>query len=234
MSPKAAANGGLAAKNMKKNGLMINVMKHLAMFFVLSVFALAANAQTYIKLNGLYALAGVVNPAVEFPLSERSTFQAEIVVSPWTSVTLGGRSGPMRFGIFLNEYRRYFGERNRGWYLGANAGGMAFHMTKPYWERGVRLQQKSAKGYGMMFGAAIGRQWRLGERWLIDAFFGWSFTSSFYNGYSLVDGLVEGGRIYNKGELILRPAGHEHDPFNGSAEWLPNKIGVSIGYRIGK
>ena len=206
----------------------------MSVLLIFSAFALTAKGQAYVKLNGLYALAGVANPAVEFPLSERSTFQAEIVASPWVSVTLGGRSGPMRFGIFLNEYRRYFRERNRGWYLGANAGGMAFHMAKPYWERGVRLQQKSAKGYGMMFGLAAGYQWRLGERWLVDAFFGWAFMSSFYNGYSLVDGLAEGGHTYDKGELILHPAGHGHDPFNGSAEWLPNKIGVSIGYRIGR
>lgn len=207
-------------------------MKRLLLIFLFCISFLPGKAQAYLKLNGLYALGGVVNPAVEIPLSAKATFQSEIAWSPWRSVTVGGRSGPMKFGIFLNEYRRYFGERNRGWYLGANAGGMAFHMTKPYWDRGPRLQQKSAKGYGFMFGLAAGYQWRIGERWLVDAFFGWSFMSSFYNGYSLVDGLVEGDHTYNKGELILHPIGHEHDPWNGSAEWLPNKIGVSIGYRI--
>ena len=44
------------------------------------------SAQTYVKLNGLYALVGVVNPAVEFTISPKSTFQTEIVVSPWESV----------------------------------------------------------------------------------------------------------------------------------------------------
>ena len=33
------------------------------------------SAQTYVKLNGLYALVGVVKPAVEFTISPKSTFQ---------------------------------------------------------------------------------------------------------------------------------------------------------------
>ena len=207
-------------------------MLKLLYILFLCVVPLVGISQSCVKLNGLYALAGVINPAVEFPLSDKSTFQSEVVWSPWQSVTVNERSGPMKFGIWLNEYRRYFARRNEGWYLAANAGGMAFHMTKPYWERGPRLQQKSAKGYGLLFGLAIGREWAIGRRWLVDAYFGWSYMSSHYNGYSLVDGLVEGNYTYDKGELILHPVGHEHDPWNGSAEWLPNKIGVSIGYKL--
>lgn len=195
-----------------------------------------AHGQVTVKLNGLYALAGVVNPAVEIALSPRATFQSEIVWSPWESVTRRGISGPMKFGIFMNEYRRYFDRRFEGWYVAANAGAMLFNMTKPTLRGGIGLSSKSSKGYGMMFGLAGGYQWRLGERWSVDACFGWSFMSSFYNGYALVDGLVDGGQTYNKGELILTPHGHDDlahpDPWNGSAEWLPNKIGVSIGYRI--
>lgn len=207
-------------------------MKRLLFTLFFSASVLCVTAQTHVKLNGIYALAGIINPSVEFPLSTKSTFQAEIVWSPWESVTINGRSGPMKFGIFLNEYRRYFRQRNEGWYLAANAGGMVFNMTKPYWEQGLHLQQKSAKGYGLMFGLAAGHEWQIHERWMIDVYFSWSFMSSWYNGYSLVDGLVEGDYTYNKGELILHPIGHEHNPWNGSAEWLPNKIGISVGYRI--
>ena len=35
----------------------------------------ATDAQIYAKLNGLYALVGVVNPAVEFRLTDHSAFQ---------------------------------------------------------------------------------------------------------------------------------------------------------------
>ena len=215
-------------------------MKKLGLFFT-GVLLLAsvrpAAAQTYVKLNGLYAAVGVLNPAVEFRLSPKSTFQTELVYSPWKSVTIGGATGPMKFGIFLNEYRRYFKERNRGWYVGANAGMMLFNMAKLVFESGkLTLERKSSKGYGMMFGICGGYEWKFRERWLLDVFFGWSVMSSFYNGYALVDGLVDGGQTYNKGQIIMTPHGHENykyeDPWNGSAEWLPNKIGVSIGLVI--
>ena len=64
----------------------------------------SAAAQGYVKLNGLYALAGLVNPAVEFAISPKSTLQTDIVVSPWKSI----RGKHMTFAIFMCEYRRYF------------------------------------------------------------------------------------------------------------------------------
>ena len=84
------------------------------------------SAQIYVKLNGLYALAGVSNPAVEFTLSPKSTFQTEIVYSPWQYVRDRGVNKPMHFAIFMNEYRRYFKKHNSGWYLGANMGKQGF------------------------------------------------------------------------------------------------------------
>ena len=48
--------------------------------------------------------------------------------------------------------------------------------------------------------------------------------ASWYNGYNL-DGTVQ-WHPHRRDEP-------EHpDPFNGSGEWLPNKIGVSIGLMI--
>ena len=73
-----------------------------------------SEAQTYVKLNGLYALVGVINPAVEFRLSPHSTFQSEFVCSPWKSIEHNGAHKPMLFGIFMNEYRRYFKRHNTG------------------------------------------------------------------------------------------------------------------------
>ena len=193
----------------------------LAGLFVFTATALPAGAQTYVKLNGLYALAGVVNPSVEFVISPKSTVQTEIVVSPWESI--GGKH--MLFGILMGEYRRYFRGHNDGWYLGANAGMMAFDMSKPYmdgWH--LRFEDRYCKGYGFMIGICAGYEWQFRERWVLDAFLGWSWMSSFYNGYSM------------DGEIDMhphRPVQPEYpDPFNGSSEWYPNKIGLSIGYRI--
>ena len=180
-----------------------------------------AASQGYVKLNALYALVGVVNPSVEFAISPKSTLQTDIVVSPWKSIN----QKHMTFAIFMGEYRRYFKEHNRGWYLGANIGMMAFDMSKPYiegWK--LKFEDRYCKGYGMMIGLCVGYEHQFGERCLLDAFFGWAWMDSHYNGYSF-DGKVD---MYPH-----RPVQPENpDPFNGSSEWYPNKLGVSIGYRI--
>jgi hypothetical protein len=100
-------------------------------------------------------------------------------------------------------------------------------MSKPYLLNGqFGLQDRYCRGYGFMFGAALGYEYQFCERWLLDAFVGFSWMHSTYNGYSL------------SGEIDLypqRPAWKEPDspdPLNYSAEWLPNKIGISIGYLI--
>lgn len=177
--------------------------------------------QTYLKLNGLYACLGVVNPAIEFTVSPKSTLQAEIVVSPWQSFN----NKHMLFAILMGEYRCYFKEHNRGFYLGANIGMQAFDMSKPYmngWK--LEFENRYCKGYGFQIGLCAGCEWQLGQRGLLDVFFGWAWMSSFYNGYTM-DGMIEMNPH--------RPVQPKHpDPFNGSSEWYPNKVGFSFGYRI--
>lgn len=184
-------------------------------------FAQNTSAQTYIKLNGLYALAGVINPAAEFVLSPHSTFQSEIVFSPWKQI---GEKHAL-FGIFMNEYRYFFKKHNTGWYLGANAGMMGFNFSKPYLDGfSIKFQNRYSKGYGIMLGVCAGFEYQFAERWVLDAFLGWSWMHSYYNGYSM-DGQIDMNPH--------RPIPPKYpDPFNASAEWYPNKIGISIGYRI--
>ena len=204
-------------------------MKHLAILTLLLYAALShpatAAAQIYAKLNGLYALVGVVNPAAEFRLTDHSAFQTEFVYSPWKSIRVDGLSKPMYFGIFMNEYRYYFRGYARGWYVGGNVGMMAFRMSKPYVENWhLRLENRYSKGYGFMFGACAGYELVFRERWVFDVFFGWSWMTSFYNGYDL------DGRTQMEPHRPVQPL--HPDPFNGSSEWYPNKIGVSLGIRI--
>lgn len=177
-------------------------------------------AQGYVKLNGLYALAGVVNPAVEFRLTNHSTYQAEVVYSPWQSVN----GHPLHFGIFMNEYRYYFKESNHGFYAAGNVGMMAFKMSKPEIRNGkLRMQNRICKGNGFMFGLAVGYEYKFAKRWMLDVFFGYSFMESRYNGYTL------DGEIYMEPHRPDWKQPKHPDPYNGSGEWLPNKIGVSIG-----
>ena len=200
------------------------ILKTLLILFALSLPTQRLDAQIYAKLNGLYALVGAINPAVEFTVSPKSTFQTEIVFSPWKYVNDHGVDKPMKFGILMTEYRRYFKQHNRGWYLGANMGMMGFKMSKPQFSDGWFLENRYSKGYGMMIGICGGFEYQFADRWLLDAYFGWSYMLSWYNGYSL-DGTID---LYPHRPVQLE----KPDPFNGSHEWLPNKIGVSIGFMI--
>ena len=200
------------------------ILKTLLILFALSLPTQRLDAQIYAKLNGLYALVGVINPAVEFTVSPKSTFQTEIVFSPWKYVNDHGVDKPMKFGILMTEYRRYFKQHNWGWYLGANMGMMGFKMSKPQFSDGWFLENRYSKGYGMMIGICGGFEYQFADRWLPDAYFGWSYMLSWYNGYSL-DGTID---LYPHRPVQLE----KPDPFNGSHEWLPNKIGVSIGFMI--
>ena len=200
------------------------ILKTLLILFALSLPPQRLDAQIYAKLNGLYALVGVINPAVEFTVSPKSTFQTEIVFSPWKYVNDHGVDKPMKFGILMTEYRRYFKQHNWGWYLGANMGMMGFKMSKPQFSDGWFLENRYSKGYGMMIGICGGFEYQFADRWLLDAYFGWSYMLSWYNGYSL-DGTID---LYPHRPVQLE----KPDPFNGSHEWLPNKIGVSIGFMI--
>ena len=200
------------------------ILKTLLILFALSLPTQRLDAQIYAKLNGLYALVGVINPAVEFTVSPKSTFQTEIVFSPGKYVNDHGVDKPMKFGILMTEYRRYFKQHNWGWYLGANMGMMGFKMSKPQFSDGWFLENRYSKGYGMMIGICGGFEYQFADRWLLDAYFGWSYMLSWYNGYSL-DGTID---LYPHRPVQLE----KPDPFNGSHEWLPNKIGVSIGFMI--
>jgi len=181
----------------------------------------ATDAQIYAKLNGLYALVGVVNPAVEFRLTDHSAFQTEFVYSPWKSINVDGQSKPMHFGIFLNEYRYYFRGYARGLVRGRQCGHDGFpHVETLHRELGHPPRKPYSKGYGFMFGACAGYERIFRERWVFDVFFGWSWMTSFYNGYDL------DGRTQMEPHRPVQPL--HPDPFNGSSEWYPNKIGISI------
>lgn len=98
-------------------------------------------------------------------------------------------------------------------------------MSKPYIENwGIHLENRYSKGYGFMFGACAGYERIFRKRWVFDVFFGWSWMTSFYNGYDL------DGRTQMEPHRPVQPL--HPDPFNGSSEWYPNKIGISIGIRI--
>lgn len=198
-------------------------MKKAFIFCVMFFSVLCVRAEIYGKLNLMYAAVGIINPQFEFQTSPNTTVSADIVYSPWISVF--GKYH-MNFGILQSEIRYYIKQANRGFYLSGNVGMQIFDMNKPNYFKGgfITFNRTYSKGGGFMAGVGIGWERPFRERWVVDVFFAFDFMLSWYNGYSMDD------------QINMNPQGHEHyrypDPFNASSEFLPSKIGVSIGYRI--
>ena len=74
------------------------------------------NGQTYVKVNGFTLPALMLNAGIETKLTDKTTFQADVFVSPWKSL-FGNR---MLFAIGSLEYRYYFTESFKNWYVAAN------------------------------------------------------------------------------------------------------------------
>ncbi len=196
-------------------------MKRLVLLVVASLVAASASSQIYVKLNALYAVVGVINPSLEAVVTPNSSLAVDITYSPWRSI----RGHHANFGFFLGEYRYYFKQAAKGWYVSGNLGLGAFDISKPTTTTGhLHIKKGYGKGFGIMGGIGAGYQHTFRERWVVDAFIAVDFMRSWYNGYA------------ENGEIVMNPQGHEDylhpDPFNGSSEFIPAKVGVSIGYRI--
>ena len=202
-------------------------------FIVLFIVACVAmptvtHAQIYAKLNALYAVVGVINPQLEFVVGPHSSISIDPMFSPYKTIKWGERNDiHAQCGILQTEYRFYIKPEAQGFYVSANAGMQAFDLTRPYlFQNGkiISFEQGFGRGFGLMVGIGIGYTHTFKERWVVDAFFAFDRMWSWYNDY------------FANGEINLFPRHQKEpkypDPFNGSAEWLPSKIGVSIGYKI--
>ena len=211
-----------ASKPMKKT---IFIALFAALFAVMPI---ATKGQIYAKLNALYAVAGVINPQLEFVVGPHSSISIDPMFSPYKTIKWGKRDDiHALFGILQTEYRFYVNREVKGFYISANAGMQAFDLTRPYlFQNGkiLSFEQGFGRGFGVMVGLGIGYSHTFKERWVVDAFFAFDRMWSWYNDY------------YANGEINLFPRHQREpkypDPFNGSAEWLPSKIGVAIGYKI--
>ena len=207
-------------------------MKKTIIFGLLALAIMAlpsvAKGQIYAKLNALYAVGGVINPQLEFVVGPHSSVSIDPMFSPYKSISIGKHKDiHALFGILQAEYRFYINREAKGFYVSANAGMQAFDMTRPYLFNNGKIlsfEKGYGRGFGMMAGIGIGYSHHFKERWVVDAFFAFDRMWSWYNDYNA------------DGSINLFPRHQREpkfpDPFNGSAEWLPSKIGVSIGYKI--
>ncbi len=188
---------------------------------------LMAQSQIYAKLNTIYACMGIINPQLEFVVGPHSSIVIDPTYSPWSSI----KGKHFNFGILQNEYRFYIKREAQGFYVSANAGMQLFDMTRPYLfqkvgnkRKFITWEQGFGRGFGVMVGLGIGYTYRFKERWVLDAYFAFDRMWSWYNDYDA------------NGKINMYPRHQKEppypDPFNGSAEWLPSKVGFAIGYMI--
>lgn len=167
-----------------------------------------AEAQGYIKLNGVTSLVGVPGVAYERTLSDRVSFQLDATLSPWRSVN----RAPMQFLIVVSEWRYHPRGVARGVYVGGHLGASMFKLQK--WDyRGTDQYQE---GFGALFGVTVGIQRPVTERLGLDLFVGGGNSQTIYKGYSYLTGI----RYDSAGG------------WNQSAEWIPYRGGIMLTYRL--
>lgn len=168
----------------------------------------ATFGQTYIKANGLTALALVPHVGVETSLSNKVTFQVDVAASFWKSID----GGPFQFFVVNPEIRYHFKKNYNGFYAGAHLAGGTFKLQKWSYINTDYYQ----RGYNYFIGATIGYQNIISEKIMLDFFVGGGNQMAFYKGYFLNnEGRYETAEKYNK-----------------SGEWLLYRGGIMISYKL--
>jgi len=175
---------------------------------ILLFFFFHSQSQTYIKANALTTLLTIPNIGIETSIGKKSTFQFDILASPWKSI----KGKPAQFYVFIPEYRYHFHEKNNGFYVGAHIGATKFNFQK--WN--YLNTDKYEKGFGYVMGVTIGYQTKINDKFGLDCLLGGGNQQGFYKGYYLSTGeRYETAKHYNK-----------------SGEWLPYRGGVMVTYRL--
>jgi len=169
------------------------------------------NAQTYVKVNGFTLPALMLNAGIETKLTDKTTFQTDVFISPWNYLF----ENKMLFAIGTLEYRYYFTESFKNWYVGANTGAAIYKMQKfNHLNTGVHQE-----GYSIFLGGTVGYVVKVNDKINLDIFLGGGNAQSFYRSY------------YNDYPDI-RADKEEGASINRSGEWIPYKGGVMISYQI--
>ncbi len=168
--------------------------------------------KTAVKLNAA-AVAGIINPAVEFRVHKNITVGLEGLGVFYPKGFANIIKGPAVMAMTFVEGRYYPIESFRGFSVGPNIGFSAWTLSKGvhplYW--GTYADQYQV-GYNFMFGLTIGYAFTLTKHWGIEISVGGGYQAGFYEGHYQSDGSMYIG-------------------WNGSSEWLPYKAAVNIVYK---
>ena len=102
---------------------------------------------------------------------------------------------------------------NDGLYFGTHFGYGMFKLSK---NSTYASQNKYQYGYILFAGISAGYQWQFKDRWLVDAFIGGGWSKATYEGFE-----KNTGTRYDIDSNV-----------NFSAQWIPYRGGIMIGYRF--
>lgn len=177
----------------------------LSLFALIGSTSIAGAQNTTLKWNTIYWVMGVPNMSVETRLSDKFTFNGDVVISPWLSI----KGRPLQGLQLIAEARFYPKQAFKGFYVGAYAGYDSYEVSK--WDHPKTDVQH---GIGVGIGATLGWQIDIARRWGMDFYLGYGWHHGWYYG-------------------IYEPTGDLYVAWNKSAEWIPYKVGVTFAYRLG-
>jgi hypothetical protein len=185
-------------------------MKKKFTIIVLILFINTIQSQTYIKFNAFTAAALVPNIGAETSITEKTTFNFDIMASFWES--FDGKK-PMKFYTFTPELRYHFKEKYNGLYAGGHVGFDTYELQKwGYWN-----SNRYETGIGYYIGATVGYNKKLSDKFILDFFVRAGWHQGFYKGH------------YNDGT----PGSYENvKNWNKSGEWIPYGGGIMISYKL--
>jgi hypothetical protein len=79
------------------------------------LLSIQSQSQTYVKVNALTTLLTIPNVGIETSIGKKSTFQLDILGSPWKSIN----GKPQQFYVVIPEYRYHFNENTMAFMLGS-------------------------------------------------------------------------------------------------------------------
>jgi hypothetical protein len=183
-------------------------MRKIFKTFVCLLLMSFSYSQTYYKINGLTSVVGIPNVGFETSIGANSTFQLDVTNSFWKSIN----NKPFKLFLIFPEYRYFFVEKFKGFYIGTNVGVGYFKFQKWNYTNSNQYQE----GFNYMVGGVIGYEKQLGNHFLIDFFIGGGNSQAFYRGYDL-----DTDKRYDLAS-----------GFNKSGEFIPYRGGVMIAYKF--
>ena len=81
-------------------------------------FQFISQSQTFVKANVFTTLLTIPNVGIETSIGKKTTFQFDILASPWKSIN----GKPRQFYTFTPEIRYHFNEKYNGFYVGGHIG----------------------------------------------------------------------------------------------------------------